>query len=280
MPKQLPTLALLLLITPAVISAQVTQRELPPDETTWRTTMRPGASLQIIGGLGDITVVKSEGDEILLEITRGNEGAVVPRVVVAEHEKGVSICGDWSTRAGIPSPCARTPKMLIKSGMKDYASLDMRVAVPDGVNVAIRSSTGDITVGPLTTSVTAETYRGDIRVSSTGPKVRAESQDGSVALELVPELIKQSISISTIRGNVRVVIPESRLVKLDLYPRGARVRSAYDLDNGGVKRGDAFEYKGLRTFSATLGPPKERTWTSLEIFALDDINSSIEIAKP
>jgi hypothetical protein len=280
MPRSDALLSLLLAVFPVVAFAEAPVKELAADETTWRSRMQPGSTIEIKGGLGDVTVTRSENDEVLLEIVRGNEGTVAPRVVVAEDAKRVKICGDWTTKPGTPSPCSKTKKKLADGSLKNYSSVDLRIAVPDGVNVDVQTSKGDITVGPLNTAVNADTHIGNVRISSTGARIKADNTEGEITLDLVPDLIKQSVHLSTTRGRIRLGIPESRLVKLDLYPRGALVRSHYDLGNGGAWRGDTFEYAGLRTFNATLGPPKEKTWTTLEIYALDDIYSEIEIVKP
>ena len=58
------------------------------------------------------------------------------------------------------------------------------------------------------------------------------------------------------------------------------MRSAYNLGSGGAKKGDFFEYAGIHKLEKYLGPSNEKVWSALEIYALDEIFASIEIAKP
>jgi hypothetical protein len=279
----LKMVAMTLALLPAVCStllAQTVPYELGPEESKWRGPLAAGGVVKIQGGLGDITIVESDRNEVELEISRGSEGSVKPRVVIANNAKGLVVCGDWVTAAGTASPCATTKRMLTNRSLKDYASLDLRLSVPRGVEVDAHAWTGDVTAGPMTSSVVAKTYTGNVQVASTGRKVTAENQEGQILLTLSPEPVKQTISISTIRGRVRVVVPETRAVDLDVYARGVAVRSAYNLGGGGARKGDFFEYAGIEKLEKFLGPSGEKIWTALEIYALDDIFAGIEIAKP
>ena len=243
--------------------------ELGSGENTWIGTLPSGSSIQIKGGLGDIDVVKSQGDAVAVEVKRGTEGSVVPRIGVLQTEKGAVICADWTTPAGQPSQCKEGKGMLASNSLKNYQRVDLRVSVPAGTTVDARANEGTIRVDALNASVNAETYTGGVRVTADGPRVYAGNQrGGTVFIALVPEEMKQKIKADTIAGKVHVVIPPTRLVQYEIYPHGAKVQSEYDLKRDGAN------------FSGSMGPGRSRMWSSLEVYAMDENFAAIEIVKP
>lgn len=202
----------------------------------------------------------------------------MPRVVIVETAKGAAVCADWTTAAAVPSPCATTKRMLASNSLKDYASVDLRISVPDGTDVDVRASEGDIVVGPLNASVAAETYTGDVRVIANGAKIKAENHRGTVEVQMSPEPLRQKIHASSIQGNVRVVVPPARTVHYELYTRGGRVRSVYPLRGETARRGPFYEYNQTDDFIGNFGPRKEKILSRLEVFTTADV-AQIEIAQ-
>src|SRR2546421_11868154 len=102
-----------LIALPLMAANQV--HELAANDSKWSGQMRPGGSLQVRGGLGDIDVVASDHDAIVVEVKRGAEGSVIPRIIVVEMDNGVAVCGDWTTAAGQQSRCGSEKGMLASS---------------------------------------------------------------------------------------------------------------------------------------------------------------------
>ena len=240
--------------------------EIASGETKWSGHLAPGASVQIKGGLGNVDVVKSDGDTFSVEVTRGTEGTVVPRVAVLQTEKGAVVCADWTTPAGQPSQCREGKGMLASNSLKNYRRADLRILVPAGTNVDVRANEGNIIVEPLQSSVSAETYTGGVSITADGPKSYAGNQrGGTVEIVMSPESMKSKVKADTIAGRVRLVIPRSRLVHYELYTHGANVRSFYTLKRDG------------QNYNGFLGPDKEKRWTSLEVYITDASTGTLVI---
>lgn len=248
-------------------SAHAQLQEIASGETKWSGHLTPGTSVQIKGGLGNIDVVKSDGDTFSVEVKQGTEGTVVPRVAVLQTEKGAVVCADWTTPAGQPSQCKEGRGMLASDSLKNYRRADLRVLVPAGTNIDVRANEGNIIVEPLQSSVTAQTYIGGVSITADGPKTSASNQrGGTVEVVMTPEPMKSKVNVDTIAGRIRVVIPRSRPVHYEVYTRGAKVRSFYTL------RRDGQNYNG------SIGPDdKERRWTGLEVYVTDGSTGTIEI---
>jgi hypothetical protein len=256
--------------------------ELGPSETRWSSRLSPGATIEIRSGLGDIEVVKSEGDQLVVEVSRGTEGSVNPRVVVAETAKGAVVCADWTTGAGSPSPCTGSNRLFASNSLKNYRSVDLRIAVPEGTSVRAQTSEGDINVAPLKAAVVAKTYVGSVHATADGPKCKADNLRGGILdIAVTAEPIRQTVEISMISGEVRVALPPSRAVHYAIYPHGARVASAYPLDPQvrPERNGEMYVYReGVPNLSGNLGPSKEKITGTVEIFANE--GADIEIAAP
>jgi hypothetical protein len=241
-------------------------QEIATGETKWSGHLTPGASVQIKGGLGNIDVVKSDGDTFSVEVKQGTEGAVVPRVAVLQTEKGAVVCADWTTPAGQPSQCKEGRGMLASDSLKNYRRADLRVLVPAGTNVDVRANEGNIIVEPLQSSVNAQTYVGGVSITADGPKVSAGNQrGGTVEVVMTPEPMKSKVTVDTIAGRIRLVIPGSRLVHYELYTHGAKVRSFYTLQRDG------------QNYNGSIGPDKEKRWTGLEVYVTDASTGTLEI---
>lgn len=234
-----------------------------------------------LGRAGDIRVTKSVDDQMTVKATR-REGTTGARIIVAETAKGAAVCADWKTAAPTPRPCASTTRVLSSGPPASLAAVDLEIAVPDGTSIEARSEAGGITVGPLSGSVAAQTYDGNIRVASTGARIDAENQRGEIRIDLVPEEIKQKISASTIHGSLTVAIPPTRLVHYELYTHGAFVRSGYPLSGGPTVKGLPYDYARGRTanLSGNLGPDKSRIWSRLELYTTNGDAAKIEIVQP
>ena len=265
-------MAVIVLFAAVPLAAGAPQmHELPADQSTWTGSLRPGATLQIRGGLGDIEVVASEGDSFTVDVKRGSEGKVAPRIVIAETEKGATICADWTTSTAVPSRCGSVRGVLAASSPRNYVRADLRIAVPRGTAVDAQSTVGNIRIAPLGASVRAETYEGEVSGTADGPKFKGENLRGNIEIRITPETLAQHVEASSIRGTIRIVLPESRLVKYDIWPNGSPVLSAYPLGVELKKPREGQEsarpmalQKPQSSYSGFLGP-NGKVWLKLEV---------------
>lgn len=267
----------------AAANAQV--HELAPADSSWKSHLAPGAKLEVKGGLGNVTVVASDGDAFEVAATHGTSGTKQARIVVVESPGGAVVCADWRTAAGSPSPCGASRGMLSDSTPRDYVSADLRIAVPHGTSVDAQVAKGNITIEPLGASIRTKTYEGDISATADGDDFAADNHYGVVEVRIGTQTRKQHIELSTIGGRARAIIPESRLVHYDIYSHGAPLYSAYPIaPPERARRDDPREIKMLRRimrndYTGTIGP-NGRIYANLEIYAIDPTKAAIEIAMP
>jgi hypothetical protein len=276
--------AVIVLLTAVPLMAANQVHELAPNASKWSGQMRPGGSLQVRGGLSDIDVVASDGDAIGVEVKRGADGSVIPRIIVVETDNGVAVCGDWTTRAGEQSRCGSDKGMYASSRMKNYARADFQISVPVGTSVDAQTNTGNIRIAPLKASVSAKTYEGNVGATADGPKFYGDNLRGNVEVGITPEMMKQKVEADTLTGTVRIVLPETRLIHYEIYTRGAPLFTAYPLAGGPQKaqRGETKEERMYREitkndYNGSLGP-NGKVWLSLEVHVGSD--GRVEIDKP
>ena len=277
-------MAVMIALTAVPLIGATQLHEFAPDEAKWSGPMQAGGSLQVRGGLGDIEVAASEGNEIVVEVKRGNEGSVVPRVLVVDTGKGIAVCADWTTKAGEASKCG-SGGTLASSRAKGYARADLRVSVPSGTSVDAQTNSGNVRVAPLKASVSAKTYDGDVHVMADGPKANAENLTGTVTVDVTPETLSQKVKASTLKGKVHIGLPETRLVSYQIYGSGGPLFSAYPLEGGPQprKKGETKQERMYRQitkndYSGFLGP-NGKVWLKLEIYATTT-DAIVEIDTP
>jgi DUF4097 and DUF4098 domain-containing protein YvlB len=125
-----------------------------------------GATLAVDNRNGDVNVESADGDQLVVagEKRASSESALETIQVDVTGEESVAVDVTFESGAGFSS-----------------RSVDLTVAVPDGVTVeAAASSNGDVTVEDVTGDVAATTSNGEVEMTDVDGYVRCETSNGDV----------------------------------------------------------------------------------------------------
>lgn len=268
----------------AACQAVAQTHEFAATETSW-SLPATGRGVQVLGGLGDVSVVKAPDDKITVDVTRGADGSIVPRIVVVESAKEVTVCADWTTAAGAPSACGSGNRPLATNSMKNYARADLRIAVPSGTDVRAFVSKGNITSEPVGASLRLKSYDGNISGTADGAVFTADNLHGAIEMRVGDQMQKQKLEAHTLDGTIHMIIPPERLLHYTLYASGAVMRSQYEVEDE-----QDYAAKGAAThlyrlskndITGNIGPPKLRgPWATLEVYVTNKDVGKIEFTKP
>ena len=178
---------------------------------TWSERLSAGQWLRVYGPNGRITVTEATGDaaEVVGEkdLRRGRAEDIAYEI--RKTSDGYTICAmiDEDTRCEDDGFSQRSRN---RGRRWNDDSNDMRVnftvRVPKGVNLAVGSGNGDVTVTSAPAEVRASSGNGRVRVAAGGP-VNAASGNGDVRVERAGGPVKASsgngrVSVATTRGPV------------------------------------------------------------------------------
>ena len=191
----------------------------------WEGEVPAGQLVEVIGVIGAIRADPGDGANVAVSATRhGHAPDPDVRFDVVRHAGGVTICALYPVPAGrdlnVCRPGARGPSLNTKA---NDVEIDFLVRVPRGVGFAAHNLVGDVNV--VTTSwASATSAAGDVTVRMAGRW---------------PDMLR----ISSLSGDVRVVLPDSVRADVQATTRTGRVRSDF----------------------AGLPVPPQRFWSRLEL---------------
>lgn len=178
----------------------------------WEGVMNAGQAVEVIGVLGAIRAEPGEGASVVVHATRhGHAPDPDVRFSVVRHAAGVTICALYPVPAGRePNVCRQGgsgPSLNVKA---NDVEIDFLVRLPRGVGFAAHNLVGDVNV--VTSSwASATSAAGDVTVRMTGGW-------------------RDTLRVSSLSGDVRVVLPDTAHADVVADTRTGRVRS----DFGGV----------------------------------------------
>lgn len=178
----------------------------------WEGVMNAGQAVEVIGVLGAIRAEPGEGASVVVNATRhGHAPDPDVQFSVVRHAAGVTICALYPVPAGrAPNACrpgATGPSLNVKA---NDVEIDFLVRLPRGVGFAAHNLVGDVNV--VTSSwATASSAAGNVTVRMAGGW-------------------RDTLRVSSLSGNVRVVLPDTVHADVVADTRTGRVRS----DFGGV----------------------------------------------
>jgi len=109
--------------------------EVPSGTTTWTGHLRAGTPLEVVGGLGDVEVTRSNGGAFTVQIERKSTTGTPARIFVDE-QRGL-VCADWMSNSGA-TKCGSAG--LLTGRIKEDAEVGLRIGVPSG-NPAVMITT-------------------------------------------------------------------------------------------------------------------------------------------
>jgi DUF4097 and DUF4098 domain-containing protein YvlB len=193
------------LVAACVMVSPLTAQQLQGREGTrfsWSERIPAGQYLRVYGNNGRIQVTEATGDaaevvgekdlrrgrpeDIAFEVRKTSDGVTICAIIADEDcdDDGVRHRGRWND---------------------DYNGrrVNFTVRLPKGVNLAVGSGNGDVSVTGATAEVRAASGNGKVRVSA-GGSVNASSGNGDVSVERAGGPVKAS------SGNGRVTVATSR----------------------------------------------------------------------
>jgi DUF4097 and DUF4098 domain-containing protein YvlB len=106
--------------------------------------------------------------------------------------------------------------------------VEFAVRVPRGVNVTLASANGGITTGPLQSVVSAASMTGDIDVT-TSEFASAHTNSGAVRVVMGRAAWSGTLQLSSLAGNVSVVLPEDARTDVTARTRTGTIESDFEL---------------------------------------------------
>lgn len=177
---------------------------------TWSERLSPGQWLRVYGPNGRINVTEATGDaaEVVGEkdLRRGRAEDIAYEI--RKTSDGYTICAiiDEDTRCEDDGFSRSRNRGRRWNDDRNGMRVNFTVKVPKGVNLAVGSGNGDVTVTSAPAEVHASSGNGRVRVAAGGP-VNATSGNGDVRVERAGGPVKASsgngrVTVATTRGPV------------------------------------------------------------------------------
>jgi len=125
-------------------------------------------------------------------------------------------------------------------GRREGWSVSYRLTAPRGVNLALKTSNGGITVRGMDSKVEFRTSNGGVKLIGVNGDVRGVTSNGGVDVDLEgPSWNGEGLDVETSNGGVKLAIPENYSARLEVstdngglnvdYPGAVQGRSSRDL---------------------------------------------------
>lgn len=177
------------------------------DNWSWSGRLAAGKTIAIHGVNGEVSAEPATGDQV--EVTarkharRSDPDDV--RLVVAEHDGGVTICAVYPNARGRTTTCDAEGLHNSNTNNNDV-EVDFTVRVPRGVNFDGNTVNGGVEATNLTGAVSIATVNGGARLETSGGEASAETVNGSVTA-IVHSLGTQPMRFHTVNGAVNLTVP-------------------------------------------------------------------------
>jgi len=177
------------------------------DRWTWNGRLAAGKTISIYGINGDVSAEASTGDQVEVAANkharRSDPDEV--RLVVVEHDAGVTICAVYPHARGGNTTCTADGLHNSNTNNNDV-SVDFTIRVPRGVNFDGNTVNGGVEATNLTGTVEIATVNGGARLETSGGEASAETVNGSVTA-IVHSLGTQPMRFKTVNGAVNLTVP-------------------------------------------------------------------------
>lgn len=194
------------------------------DSQIWHGRLPRDGWLRVRNLIGDVIVQRASSDEIEVDALGLRRPATALSFVTTRQEDGVTVC---AVRVGVD--CDENGNVLHLAPSELYSdSATLVVRVPDGVNLLLASSDGDLTVTGRPDAVHAQTGRGKITVRDAGGSVEAATGGGTVRVanaggDVVVRSSGGAVSLDNVAGDIEVRASSGDIdAALDAGKRGRR----------------------------------------------------------
>lgn len=161
--------------------------------------------LQLNNVFGDVQVVRSASNHLLVKAERSSRGGDVETVVptVVREPGKIQICSR-EVRNNPEPVCRGKSDQSVKDG-GEPVRVDYTISLPDGIALRVMNVSGEISIKGLRGSaVDAVNVNGDVEVETTGA-VDAVTVNGSIKVMAGKAESKQKFA--TVNGDVEVMLP-------------------------------------------------------------------------
>jgi hypothetical protein len=221
------------------LTAVPTLRAQQPDDNGrtfhWAGTIAGGHWLRIRNLSGAIRVEKSTSNQVEVDAEKRGDGEDAADVRFEMRRTGadggdVLICALW----GDESSCDVEGDEEHYHhhgwhGHHDEMSVPFTVRLPAGVNIAVSTVNGDVTVDGASAEVRARTVNGSVDASTLGGPVNAATVNGDVRVHMATTGNATNLDYSTVNGSVTVDLPAKIDLDVELSTVNGSVQSDYPL---------------------------------------------------
>ncbi len=213
------TLAIAVTLSVATASAQAATGE-SGNRFEWTGVVPAGAWIVVrnMNGPVSVTATASRTAQVtgLKRAQRGGDPSVVRFVSRPLANGGVLVCALW----GATSDCDEDGYHPHNtgdgdSGRRNNVEVDLKVALPNGVNVRAGSVNGDIEVAGATAEVSASSVNGTVRATSSGGPVSATTVNGDVRASM-RSAGAGDLHYSTVNGSIELELPAALNADVEL----------------------------------------------------------------
>ncbi len=186
----------------------------------WTGVVSAGAWIVVrnMNGPVSVTATASRTAQItgLKRAERGGDPSVVRFVSRPLANGGILVCALW----GANSDCDEDGYHSHNNGDGDHGrrnnvEVDLKVALPNGVNVRAGSVNGDVEVAGATAEVSASSVNGTVRATSSGGPVSATTVNGDVRASM-RSAGAGDLHYSTVNGSIELELPAALNADVEL----------------------------------------------------------------
>lgn len=197
------------------------------DEFNWSARLEDGQIIEIKGINGAVIAEATDGSEVevrAVKTSRRSDASEV-RIVVIEHEAGVTLCAVYPTPRGKPeNECG--PGSEGRMSVKDNdTKVVFHVRVPASVRFHGRTVNGNVEAQGLTANMLATTVNGSIVLETAG-YAEASTVNGSIEAVL-GAVSPEGLSFRTVNGSIDLDVPDD--LDADVQARWVNGRIETDL---------------------------------------------------
>jgi hypothetical protein len=185
------------------------------DTWNWSGRVAQGRTIAIHGVNGDVSAEPATGDQV--EVTarkharRSDPDDV--RLVVVEHDGGVTICAVYPNARGRTTTCDAEGLHNTNTENNDV-DVDFTIRVPRGVNFDGNTVNGGVEAANLTGTVAIATVNGSARLETSAGDASAETVNGSVHA-IVRAIGTRPLRFRSVNGAINLSLPAGLSADVD-----------------------------------------------------------------
>jgi hypothetical protein len=194
------------------------------DEWKRTYTLPKGGRLEIVSGGGPVNVSRASGSTVEIHIIRESRASTDEAARQALGEETIS---DEVTPDRVKVQTTRPRGDNSGPFGRRRISTEYRVAIPGGLNVAIRGENAEVSLNDVDGQFTLENTNGGFRARGLSGSVTATTVNGVVDLDITE--VTGDIKATTVNGPIRIGLPAGVNATLDATTVNGNVNVDQDL---------------------------------------------------